>query len=116
MKRLKNLARLQADRTKDEMLTFISVEQAFNTISNPIASLKFVKNISNALQLTLSTPVAYLTKDEHAFYRDSDYVYQNKPYKGMLKVNKQWQRSLPALRSYSKYIDAIKKQDFEIGF
>jgi len=34
----------------------------------------------------------------------------------MLKVNKQWQRSLPAIRTYSKYIDAIKKQDFEIGF
>lgn len=115
MKRLKNLARLQTDRTKEEMLTFISVEQAFNTVSNPIASLKFVKNIFNALLLTLSTPVAYLTKDEHAFYRDSDYVYQNKPYKGMLKVNKQWQRSLPALRSFSKYIDLIKKQDFERG-
>ena len=116
MKRLKNLARLQADRTKDEMLTFVSVEQAFNTFNNPIASLKAVANVTKALQLSLTTPVVYLTKDEHAFYRDSDYVYQNRPYKGMLKVNKQWQRSLPALRTWSKYIDAIKKQDFEKGF
>lgn len=120
MKRLKNLARLQADRTKDEMLTFIPVpagiEQNYQMFSNPIASLKLLRNTSKALQLSLTTPVAYITKGEDAFYRDSDYVYQNKPYKGMLKVNKQWQRSLPAIRTYSKYIDAIKKQDFEIGF
>lgn len=117
VKRLKNLARLQADRTKDEMLTFVSVEQAFNTFNNPIASLKAITNVTKALQLSLTTPIAYITSENsRAFYNNSDYVYQNRPYKGMLKVNKQWQRSLPALRAWSKYIDAIKKQDFEKGF
>ena len=48
------------------------------------------------------------------FYANSDYVYQNNPKKGQLKLYKSLKDITPILRTNQKWDNAIKKQDFFI--
>jgi hypothetical protein len=118
VKRLKNVIRLQGDRTYKEMVLFTptpeGLQQQYQLIKTPIATARTIGELGDALELSLTTPIArlYLSKEE--FYADKDYVYQNKPNKGKLKVYKNWSDVLPILYSAQKWENMIKAQDFFI--
>ena len=117
-KRLKNLIRLQGDRTYKEMVLYTptptGLQQQYQLIKTPIATARTIGELGDALSLTLTTPIArlYLSKEE--FYADKDYVYQNKPNKGQLKLYKNWADVIPILYSLQKWDNMIKEQDFYI--
>ena len=117
-KRLKNLIRLQGDRTYKEMVLYTptptGLKQLYQLIKTPIATARTIGELGEALSLTMSTPIArlYLSKEE--FYADKDYVYQNKPNKGDLKLYKNWADIIPLLYSIQKWENMIKAQDFFI--
>ena len=117
-KRLKNLVRLQGDRTYKEMVLFTptptGLQQQYQLIKTPIATARTIGELGEALGLTINTPIArlYLSKEE--FYADKDYVYQNKPNKGKLKLYKNWADVVPILYSIQKWDNMIKAQDFYI--
>ena len=117
-KRLKNLVRLQGDRTYKEMVLFTptptGLQQQYQLIKTPIATARTIGELGEALGLTINTPIArlYLSKEE--FYADKDYVYQNKPNKGQLKLYKNWADVVPILYSIQKWDNMIKAQDFYI--
>lgn len=117
-KRLKNLIRLQGDRTYKEMVLFTptptGLQQQYQLIKTPIATARTIGELGEALGLTFKTPIArlYLSKEE--FYADKDYVYQNKPNKGQLKLYKNWADVVPILYSIQKWDNMIKAQDFYI--
>jgi hypothetical protein len=117
-KRLKNVIRLQGDRTYKEMVLYTptptGLQQQYQLIKTPIATARTIGELGEALNLTLQTPIArlYLSKEE--FYADKDYVYQNKPNKGQLKLYKNWADVVPILYSIQKWENMIKAQDFYI--
>lgn len=117
-KRLKNVIRLQGDRTYKEMVLYTptptGLQQQYQLIKTPIATARTIGELGEALNLTLKTPIArlYLSKEE--FYADKDYVYQNKPNKGQLKLYKNWADVVPILYSIQKWENMIKAQDFYI--
>jgi hypothetical protein len=117
-KRLKNLVRLQGDRTYKEMILFTptpaGLQQQYQLFKTPIATARTIGEVAEALGLTIKTPIArlYLSKEE--FYADKDYVYQNKPNKGKLKLYKNWADVVPILYSIQKWDNMIKAQDFYI--
>jgi hypothetical protein len=117
-KRLKNLMRLQGDRTYKEMVLFTptptGLQQQYQLIKTPIATARTVGEFGDALNLSITTPLAYMYKSNEEFYADKDYVYQNKPNKGQLKVYKNWSDVLPILYSIQKWDNMIKAQDFYI--
>ena len=116
--RLKNVIRLQGDRTYKEMVLYTptptGLQQQYQLIKTPIATARTIGELGEALNLTLKTPIArlYLSKEE--FYADKDYVYQNKPNKGQLKLYKNWADVVPILYSIQKWENMIKAQDFYI--
>ena len=117
-KRLKNLVRLQGDRTYKEMVLFTptpsGLEQQYQLVKTPIATARTVGEIGEALNLSIKTPFAYIYKSNDEFYADKDYVYQNKPNKGQLKLYKNWADVVPILYSIQKWDNMIKAQDFFI--
>ena len=117
-KRLKNLVRLQGDRTYKEMVLFTplpeGLKQQYALFKSPIATTRTLGELGEALSLTYMTPLAYLYKGKNAFYADKDYVYQTKPNKGKLKVYKNWADVVPILYSIQKWDNMIKAQDFYI--
>ncbi len=117
-KRLKNLVRLQGDRTYKEMVLFTplpeGLKQQYALFKSPIATTRTLGELGEALSLTYMTPLAYLYKGKDAFYADKDYVYQTKPNKGKLKVYKNWADVVPILYSIQKWDNMIKAQDFYI--
>jgi hypothetical protein len=117
-KRLKNLMRLQGDRTYKEMVLFTptptGLQQQYQLIKTPIATARTVGEFGDALNLSITTPLAYMYKSNEEFYADKDYVYQNKPNKGQLKLYKNWADVLPILYSIQKWDNMIKAQDFYI--
>ena len=118
-KRLKNLVRLQGDRTYKEMVLFTLVfpespKQIYSIMKSPIATTRTLGELGEALSLSYMTPLAYLVEGKDAFYADKDYVYQNKPNKGQLKLYKNWADVVPILYSIQKWDNMIKAQDFYI--
>lgn len=117
-KRLKNVIRLQGDRTYKEMVLYTptptGLEQQYQLIKTPIATARTIGELGEALNLTFQTPIArlYLSKEE--FYANKDYVYQNKPNKGELKLYKNWADIVPILYSIQKWENMLKAQDFFI--
>jgi hypothetical protein len=118
-KRLKNLVRLQGDRTYKEMVLFTVVfpespKQIYSIMKSPIATTRTLGELGEAISLTYMTPLAYIVEGKDEFYADKDYVYQNKPNKGKLKVYKNWADVVPLLYSIQKWDNMIKAQDFYI--
>jgi hypothetical protein len=111
-KRLKHLARYQGDRLYKELILFVDPVQMFQMAKSPIVSAKALGNLGEALKLSFWTPAGYIIKGKDGFYADSEYVYQNKPNKGQLKVNKAWRDAMPILYSIQKWENLIKEQKF----
>ena len=119
VKRLKNLIRYQGDRLYKELILFMPVtpdswEQIHAMADSPFASSRTLGEMGQALSLSFWTPAAWLVKSNDEFYSDSDYVYQNKPNKGKLKVNKAWKDAMPILYSIQKWDNLIKEQTFRV--
>ena len=118
-KRFENYLMYQADRTYKEMVLFMPVfpdswTQLHQMFKSPIASTRTLGELGEALSLTVRTPFAYMTSSNNEFYADSDYVYQRKPKKGQLKVNKAWKDALPIIYSMQKWENFIQERDFFI--
>jgi len=117
-KRLKNLVRLQGDRTYKEMVLFTplpeGLKQQYALMKSPIATTRTLGELGEAISLSYMTPLAYAYEGKDAFYADKDYVYQTKPNKGKLKVYKNWADVVPILYSIQKWDNMIKAQDFYI--
>ena len=117
-KRLKNLVRLQGDRTYKEMVLFTplpeGLKQQYALFKSPIATTRTLGELGEAISLSYMTPLAYLYQSDEEFYANKDYVYQNKPNKGQLKVYKNWADVVPILYSIQKWDNMIKAQDFYI--
>ena len=116
--RLKNLIRLQGDRTYKEMLLFTpspeGLKQQYALMKSPIATTRTLGELGEAISLSYMTPLAYLYQNNEDFYANSEYVYQNKPNKGKLKVYKNWADVVPILYSIQKWDNMIKAQEFYI--
>jgi hypothetical protein len=117
-KRLKNVIRLQGDRTYKELLTFTplpeGLKQQYALMKSPIATTRTLGELGEAISLSYMTPLAYLYQSDEEFYANTEYVYQNKPNKGQLKVYKNWADVVPILYSIQKWDNMIKAQDFYI--
>jgi hypothetical protein len=117
-KRLKNLVRLQGDRTYKEMVLFTplpeGLKQQYALMKSPIATTRTLGELGEAVSLSYMTPLAYVYEGKDEFYADKDYVYQNKPNKGQLKLYKNWADVVPILYSIQKWDNMIKAQDFYI--
>ena len=135
LRRLRNLAIYQADRTYKELVMFIpvtgtAINQAGDFISDPIASTRNLGAIGEALsssmyfgyrKLKMASPVGGLdgewgiSRREHrALLEDSDLYYQYKPRKGDLKAWKEIRDAVPALYTIQKWEGFLKRQDFYI--
>ena len=117
-KRLKNVIRLQGDRTYKEMVLFTplpeGLKQQYALMKSPIATTRTLGELGEAISLSYMTPLAYLYQSDEEFYANKDYVYQNKPNKGQLKLYKNWADVVPILYSIQKWDNMIKAQDFYI--
>ena len=118
-KRFENFLMYQADRTYKEMILFMPIfpdswTQLHQMFKSPIASTRTLGELGEALSLTVRTPFAYMTSSNGEFYGDSEYVYQRRPKKGQLKVNKAWKDALPVIYSMQKWENFIKEKDFFI--
>ena len=117
-KRFKNMAKYQADRTYKELIMFTplppGLQQQFQMLKSPIASTRTLGEIGEALSLTVMTPLAYMVQSEKDFYANSEYVYQNKPRKGELKVYKNWKDAVPILYTIQKWDAYLNMEDFFI--
>ena len=118
-KRFENFLMYQADRTYKEMILFMPIfpdswTQLHQMFKSPIASTRTLGELGEALSLTVRTPFAYMTSSNGEFYGDSEYVYQRRPKKGQLKVNKAWKDALPIIYSMQKWDNFIQERDFFI--
>tara|TARA_R110000796_G_scaffold185_14_gene766 strand:+ start:3576 stop:9521 length:5946 start_codon:yes stop_codon:yes gene_type:complete len=119
-RRLKNLAKYQTDRLYKELIMFtpgFGAQQQMQMISDPFASAKMMGDIKETLDLAIWTSAGYIKAvtygSEAEFYANKDYVYQNKPNKGRLKVSKSLEGILPIWRSILKWDNAIKEQEYQ---
>ena len=112
------MAKYQADRTYKELIMFTplppGLQQQFQMLKSPIASTRTLGEIGEALSLTVMTPLAYMVQSEKDFYANSEYVYQNKPRKGELKVYKNWKDAVPILYTIQKWDAYLNMEDFFI--
>ena len=135
LRRLRNLAIYQADRTYKELIMYVpispvGINQAGEFISDPIASARNLGQIGEAFTSTftyafqrgkMATPFGGLdgewgiSRREHReLLRNSDLYYQYKPKKGMPKVRKEWFDAIPALYTIQKWEGFLRRQDFYI--
>jgi len=118
MKRFKNVARYQADRSFKELIMFLPVpggfEQQYQMFKSPIAATRTLGELGEALSLTIRTPMAYLYYSDDEFRSNSSFVYQQKPRKGELKVYKNWKDVLPIIYSVQKWDAYLKLNNFYI--
>lgn len=141
LRRLRNLAIYQADRTYKELVMYVPAfvsAKGFDSgvglmsefISDPIASSRNLGQIGEAFTSSfnfayqrgvMATPVGGLdgewgiSKREHRqMLKDSDLYYQYKPKKGQLKMKKEWFDAIPALYTIQKWQGFLKRQDFYI--
>ena len=117
--KLENFLIYQADRTYKEMILFMPVfpdswTQLHQMFKSPIASTRTLGELGEALSLSVRTPFGYMSMSNKEFYGDSEYVYQRKPRKGQLKVNKAWRDALPIIYSMQKWNNFLQSRDFFI--
>ena len=136
LRRLKNLAIYQTDRTYSELVMFMPVlpdglVQMGEMIKDPIASTRTLGAIGEALQsttkFTMANTGAFFTRatdnearftispmERYNMMNNSELYYQNRPKKGMLKMRKEWFDAIPALYTIQKWEGFLKRQDFYI--
>ena len=115
--RIENFLRYQADRTYKELIVFyplVGAQQQYQMVKSPLAIARTLGEFSEALYLSVATPLAYVVKSEEDFYLDSDYVYQKGDRKGELKVYKNWADAIPILYSIKKYQEFSDLTNFYI--
>jgi hypothetical protein len=135
LRRLRNLAIYQADRTYKELVMYIPISptgivQAGEFISDPIASARNLGQIGEVFtsaftlsyqNLKMRTPVGGLDgewgvsrREQRALLNNSSIYYQYKPRKGQLKLRKELFDAIPALYTIQKWQGFLKRQDFYI--
>lgn len=120
IKRLKNIARFQADRAKKEMILFtpLGYNEVFNFFSSPFASTRTLGELGGAVEATWSYgkngAIYAATDDPNDWYYNKDVFYQRGRRAGTLKVSKEWQDVVPALYTYKRWIDFIQMDNFYI--
>lgn len=119
--KLKHALKKQGSRTYLELVAFVPIspagwEQLFGMIDSPIATTKTLGELTEAITTTIWTPYGWITQSEREFYANSDYVYQNKPRKGELKLAKEWKDAIPILYTIQKWDNLIKEQEYSIKY
>ena len=119
--KLKHALKKQGSRTYLELVAFVPIspagwEQLFGMIDSPIATTKTLDELTEAITTTIWTPYGWITQSESEFYANSDYVYQNKPRKGELKLAKEWKDAIPILYTIQKWDNLIKEQEYSIKY
>ena len=118
MQRFKNIMKYQADRTYKELVMFTplpdGLTQQYQMFKSPIAATRTMGELGEALSLSLTTPLAYLYYTDEEFRTNSNYVYQQRPRKGQLKVNKNWKDVIPILYSIQKYDAYLRMNNYFI--
>ena len=119
-KRFKNITKLQADRLFKELIMFVPIagtKQQYEMVSNPFAALKIAGSLGEAAKYSFTTPAAFMyysaVGEPDAFYANSNFVYQNRPKKGQLKVANAWYGSTPILRAIKKWDNALREQKYQ---
>jgi len=116
--KLENALMYQADRSFKEQVQFIpifpaGITQIYQMMKSPIASTRTLGEIGEALSVTVRSGFFYLL-DEEEFWKDSDFVYQNKPRKGKLKLKKEWADAVPILYGWKRWEDFARQKSFWI--
>ena len=106
LKKFKNMAMYQADRTYKELILFVPLvgtTQQYQMLKSPIASTRTMGELGEALTSSIITPWHAITQSEDEFWADTDVVYQRGSRAGQLKLWKQWQDAVPLLYTYKKW-------------
>ena len=92
-------------------------KQQYEMVSNPFAALKIAGSLGEAAKYSFTTPAAFMyysaVGEPDAFYANSNFVYQNRPKKGQLKVANAWYGSTPILRAIKKWDNALREQKYQ---
>ena len=122
VRKVKNFARYQTERTYKEMVMFVpispaGVQELFAMIGSPIASTRTLGELAEAFSVGLSTLLygGLYGFDSPEFRGDSDLVYQNKPRKGQLKFYKNMADAMPILSTFNKWKNFEKLKTFRIS-
>ena len=118
-RRLENALMYQADRSFKEMVQFIPIApagivQIYQMFKSPVAATRTLGELGEALSVTVRSAWFYLYYDEKTFWEDSDFVYQNKPRKGKLKLYKEWADAVPILYGIKRWEDYDRQKSFWI--
>ena len=110
VKKLKNFAKYQTQRTYKEMVMFVpfapaGIKELFAMMGSPIASTRTLGELGNAISISIGTLGygGYYGMDSEEFRGNSRYVYQNRPRKGELKLGKAWSGAAPILSTLQKW-------------
>jgi len=117
LRRLKNIAIYQADRTFKEMILFVPVlgsEQQYQMVKSPIASTRTMGELGQALMSTVITPWYFITQSGNEFKENSSVVYQKGTRAGRLKLSKEWQDAVPILYGIKKWENYLDMKNFYI--
>ena len=120
VKRLKNLAKYQLDRTKDELVLFtpMGADQMLEFFSSPIAATRTLGEMVEAVDTTIKyagNGLVYLnTQDEEDWFYNNDVYYQRGRRTGQLKLKKEWADVVPILYEFKKWDDYIQLNNFFI--
>jgi len=116
-KRFENALIYQSDRAYKEMVMYLPVPAGLYQIGQmaqtPIASTRTLGEVGKALDAT-ATFLYGISFDREGFYRNSDYVYQNRPRKGQLKVSKEWMDAIPILYGIQRWSSYDRQKSFHI--
>jgi len=116
-KRMENILMYQADRTLKELILFVPFlgsKEQMQMIKSPIASTRTMGELGEAMFSLIETPFYAITQDRNSFYENSAVVYQRGRRKGMLKLAKQWQDTIPILYSIKKWQNYLDMKNFFI--
>lgn len=130
VRKLRNLAIYQANRTYKELSMFMPIlpgaySQMSQFTSDPIASTRNLGQIGEMLSTALYTGYRYgyysiagfdgITEKEYReMLKDSDLFYQYKPRKGKLKLWKEANDVIPGIYTIQKFNGFLRRQDFYI--
>lgn len=121
IQKLKNIAKFQASRTKDEMMLFIPIfgtQEALAFFDSPFASTRTLGEFGGVLDAGFDygkSKVKYAyTDNEEDWFLNKDVFYQRGRRKGELKVQKELMDVIPILYEIKRWNDFIDMDDFYI--
>jgi hypothetical protein len=120
IKKLRNFGAYQANRTYKEMVLFNPLptlggyQQVYQMLKSPIAATRTLGELGELLDLTFGTAFGLLVYSDKEFNENSKYVYQNKPKKGMWKLEKNFYDVVPVLYTLQKWKNFEKLESFYI--